>query len=266
MSAKNTVLATLSLLLFFGNSLFEEMFSPEMQRYIEQNTAEMGENFQKSGNTIILMYHTFLAEGEPTAEQDGLYTTADKLAADIDVLRGAGYHSISIWAYRMGLFDPNEKYFILTLDDGYESNYTIAFPVLKEKGVYADIFANTGMMNQRNHLTWDMCREMEATGLVHVYSHLSTHDKATSLSREDQQYWLGASVSSLGRELGGKRLWGMSYPYGDYDRAVFEMYRDMGARFQLVQGVQFDDPELLVRINVPYSADMNEIIEKAVHN
>ena len=101
MSAKNTVLATLSLLLFFGNSLFEEMFSPEMQRYIEQNTAEMGENFQKSGNTIILMYHTFLAEGEPTDEQDGLYTTADKLAADIDVLRGAGYHSISIWAYRM---------------------------------------------------------------------------------------------------------------------------------------------------------------------
>ena len=266
MSASNILSMTLSLFLFFGNGFFTQAFSPEMQRYIEKHSFETGDNFQKCGNTIILMYHTFVEEGEPTAEQDSLYTTADKLAEDIDKLQQAGYHSISLWAYRMGLFDPEEKYFILTLDDGYETNYTIAYPVLVEKGVYADIFANTEMMGQTGHLTWDMCREMEASGRVHVYSHLNTHEKATSLSEGEQRYWLEISVSALERELGEKRIWGMSYPYGDYDRAVFDVYRNLGASFQLVQGQQFDDPELLVRINVPYSADMNDIIEEAVHN
>lgn len=266
MSAKTILSMTLSLMLFFGNGMFTQMLSPEMQRYVEKNTQETGENFQKCGNTIILMYHTFVAEGEPTPDQATLYTTADKLAEDIDKLRAAGYHSISLWAYRMGLFDPQEKYFILTLDDGYETNYTVAYPVLVEKGVYADIFANTGMMNYTGHLTWEMCREMEQSGLVHVYSHLTTHNRATSLTTEDQIYWLQSSVSSLERELGEKRVWGMSYPYGDYDREVFELYRNMGASFQMVQGQQFDDPELLVRVNVPFDADMNDIIRNAVHN
>ena len=37
----------------------------------------------------------------------------------------------------------------------------------------------------------------------------------------------------------------------------------LGASFQLVQGIQFEDPELLVRVNVPYDADMDEIIATA---
>ena len=96
MSASNILSMTLSLFLFFGNGFFTQAFSPEMQRYIEKHSFETGDNFQKCGNTIILMYHTFVEEGEPTAEQDSLYTTADKLAEDIDKLQQAGYHSISL--------------------------------------------------------------------------------------------------------------------------------------------------------------------------
>lgn len=266
MNVKAAVTLSLSLLLFFGNGSLNAATGPEIQRYIEQNTTQTGESFQKCGNTIILMYHTFVTEGKPTAEQDTLYTTAEKLAADIDALRQAGYHSISLWAYRMGLFDPDQKYFVLTMDDGYVTNYTVAFPVLAEKEVYADIFANTAAMGVEGHLTWEMCREMEESGLVHLYSHLDHHDRVTFLAPDDQYKWLKQSVDAIGRELGEKQLWGMSYPYGDYNRAVFERYRDMGARFQLVQGAKFDDPELLVRINVPYSADMKKIIKKATHN
>lgn len=266
MNAHSAAAAVLSLLLFFGNSSFGRTFGPQAQRYIEQNTVQMGETFQKRGNTVIFMYHTLTDGTEPTAGQDSLYTTADKLARDIDDLHDMGYRSISLWAYRMGLFDPQQKYFILTFDDGYETNYTQAFDVLKEKGVYVDIFANTGMMNQPGHLTWDMCREMEETGLVHIYSHLTTHEAVTGLSPEEQRYWLESSVQSLERELGEKRLWGMSYPFGDYNGQVFAAYREMGASFQLAQSAKFDDPELLVRINVPYSADMRELVKRAVHN
>ena len=61
-------------------------------------------------------------------------------------------------------------------------------------------------------------------------------------------------------------MWGMSYPYGSYNAEVFDQFRAMGASFQLAQGAQFEHPELLVRINVPYSADIDQLIKIAVHN
>lgn len=260
---KNILCFTLGLLMTMGP--MGEMTSPETQDYIEE-TAEAPVYFEKYGNTLILMYHTLVESGEPTAEQNSLYTTAEKLGEDIDALHAAGYQSLSLLRYRMGLFDPQQKYYILTFDDGYESNYTVAYPVLQEKGVYADIFANTEMMDKAGHLTWDMCREMERSGLVHIYSHLNIHTAATTLSPEEQRMWLEQSMQAIERELGERAVWGMSYPYGDYDKPVFDLYRSMGASFQLVQGIKFEDPELLVRVNVPYDADMDEIIETAAHN
>lgn len=260
---KNIVCFTLGLLMTVGP--MGEVLSPEAQDYIEE-TIQAPTHFEKYGNTLILMYHTLVESGEPTAEQNSLYTTAEKLGADIDALHAAGYQSLSLLCYRMGLFDPQQKYYILTFDDGYTSNYSVAYPVLQEKGVYADIFANTAMMDQAGHLTWDMCREMEQSGLVHIYSHLNIHTAATTLSPEEQRMWLEQSTSAIERELGKRAVWGMSYPYGDYDQPVFELYRSMGACFQLVQGIKFEDPELLVRVNVPYDADMDDIIATAAHN
>ena len=260
---KNILCFTLGVIMLMGPA--GDLTSPEVQDYIERE-AEVPVAFQKYGNTLILMYHALVESGEPTAEQNSLYTTAEKLAADIDALHAAGYQSLSLLRYRIGLFDPQQKYFILTFDDGYDSNYTVAYPVLQEKGVFADIFANTEMMDRAGHLTWDMCREMEQSGLVRIYSHLNIHTAATSLSPGEQRMWLEQSVRAISRELGERAVWGMSYPYGDYDRSVFELYRSMGASFQLVQGIQFEDPELLVRVNVPYDADMDEIIATAAHN
>ena len=193
---------------------------PKVLRHIEQNTTQHGDRFQKAGNTIILMYHAFIAEGEPTKEQNSLYTTAQKLGNDIDELRALGYESISLWKYRMGLFDAKKKYFILTFDDGYVNNYEVAYPVLVEKQAYADIFVNSGMIGSTDHLNGEMWLEMEESGLVHVYSHLDTHTRATTLSPEVQEQFLALSQATLSEYLGDKNLWGMSYPYGDYDREI----------------------------------------------
>ncbi len=42
-----------------------------------------------------------------------------------------------------------EKIVVLTFDDGYASNYHLAFPILKEFGLHATIFASTARFANR---------------------------------------------------------------------------------------------------------------------
>jgi len=42
---------------------------------------------------------------------------------------------------------------IITFDDGYRNNYTVAFPILKEYGFHAAIFVCPGLLNQ-NDMVW----------------------------------------------------------------------------------------------------------------
>lgn len=75
-----------------------------------------------------------------------------------------------------------EKSVVITFDDGYESNYTLAYPVLQEHSLKAtisavmistvDASANRGDLQQNiPHLTFDQMREMQASGLIEFGSH-----------------------------------------------------------------------------------------------
>lgn len=71
------------------------------------------------------------------------------------------------------------KLVAVTLDDGYESNYTYAFPVLKKYRTKATIAVIVGFVPDeypgrfpgKPHLTWSQMREMAQSGLVEFQSH-----------------------------------------------------------------------------------------------
>ena len=69
----------------------------------------------------------------------------------------------------------------LTLDDGYEDNYTNLFPLLKKYQAKATISVVTGSIGQPGILTADQIREMSDSGLVEFASHTVTHPHLTSL-------------------------------------------------------------------------------------
>lgn len=127
----------------------------------------------------ILMYHN-LAE-EAAAETD---LTAAQFEAQIKALSEAGYTSISfdeLMAYVYEGADLPEKPVMITFDDGYSSNYTLAYPILAKYQMKATIFAigvslgkdtykDTGH-EMNPHFSGEEAAEMVASGLISVQSH-----------------------------------------------------------------------------------------------
>ncbi len=72
---------------------------------------------------------------------------------------------------------------LLTFDDGLESLYTVAFPLLRKHGMAAVAFIVPGFIGLPGFCTWDQLREMHAAGVIDVQSHSFFHRYAPRWSR-----------------------------------------------------------------------------------
>ena len=106
----------------------------------------------------VLEYHNFTENASQAAD----YTmTVSALRRDLDFLRDNGYTTVLPRELAAGQLDDGsplpQKAVLLTFDDGYESNYTLAFPILREYGAKAAISLITSRIDERadGFLTWD---------------------------------------------------------------------------------------------------------------
>lgn len=117
----------------------------------------------------ILMYHHLVPDGEACNE---MTITAGRMEQDLQWLRDNGYHTVLPRELAAGQALP-EKPVLLTFDDGYRSNYELLFPLLQKYQMKAviSIIACMQELQADNFISWDMCREMNQSGLVEIGSH-----------------------------------------------------------------------------------------------
>jgi len=98
--------------------------------------------------------------------------------------------------YRRRQWTLPPRVFVVTFDDGYENNFTQAFPILAELKVPATIFLATAYLGKSEPLPFDdwasrgssdvpvdawralsldQCRQMQASGLIELAAHTHTH-------------------------------------------------------------------------------------------
>ena len=122
---------------------------------------------------------------------------------------------------------------VITIDDGYESVYREAFPILQEHGMTATVFVTTGEQPGRNPsdrfpsmegqpmVSWKELSEMVAAGFS-VGAHTLTHPDLTRLSASNAEAEIVGAKSILEDRLGvGVRSF--AYPHGKYDRRTHEL-------------------------------------------
>lgn len=123
-----------------------------LSRNLSNQTQQAPVALPYQSRMIILMYHRIVA-APPAGEYDR--TVADFLA-DIKWLKASGYTAVSLAdliAIREGhIRPPSGKLFAITFDDGYQSMYQLAFPILAQENVPAWFFLITDFLssNPRN--------------------------------------------------------------------------------------------------------------------
>ncbi len=67
-----------------------------------------------------------------------------------------------------------EKSVVLTFDDGWQSFYDIAFPILKDYGFPATLFVRTDFIGEKAAMSWNQLNELAKSG-VDIQCKISTH-------------------------------------------------------------------------------------------
>lgn len=223
----------------------------------------------KNGNIIILMYHDF-REGYITDKDDQAYVTTDKkFREDIGKLHSLGYESMNLEMLHAGNYDPKKDYYIITVDDGYISNYEILFPILVELEIYADIFMCTEDTVRKNHFQFNDAKKMENSGFVKIYSHYTSHVDITKMNIEEFTRIAEKAYRNIEKKVSEDRLRIFAYPHGAYSQETAESLYNMDTVFQMVQeAVEMSDPNwnpekygILYRVNVEYDVDMIDLVE-----
>lgn len=216
-------------------------------------TLSMGSPIYYQDRVVVLLYHDF------KTRENGTAINARRLQAHFRLLAARGFHIISldqVVGFVEGKHSVPPNAIAITMDDGYSSNYTVAYPLLKQRHWPATIFltvANTGRLegkrSQCRWLDWEQINTMQHNGISfgsHTYNaHFFTLD-----SENRQLPWLLAKLPSennlayyqrisedfkLAQAIMEKQLGEKTYhfaaPFGMYDNSVVKAGQSSGLKY-----------------------------------
>jgi peptidoglycan/xylan/chitin deacetylase (PgdA/CDA1 family) len=168
-------------------------------------------------------------------------TTPARFAEQARCLRDRGYAALSladVCDAVLGRAAMPPRAVAITFDDGYQDNYDVAWPVLREAGLMATFFLPTALvgetgrrhLNGRPCLTWSEARAMHAAGMAfgsHTVTHREIEDGTDELLEEE----LCRSKAALEKQLGAAtRTFSYPYAFPETNRPFRARLRDALAR------------------------------------
>lgn len=172
----------------------------------------------------VLMYH-MIAD----IEDNGAVLKPENFRAQMRYLKEHNYHPITLdelYAYvEKGAPLPVNPVCI-TFDDGYEDNYSIVYPIMKEYGFPWTVFIIGGMTGEPGRLTWEQLKEMHANGVT-IANHTMTHRQIPYLDPATQKQEVAETQRLLKEKLGIDNHY-FCYPYGLYSDTLEKILREEG--------------------------------------
>lgn len=177
-------------------------------------------------SATIFMYHRFGESRFPSTN-----VRLDQFEAHIRELTSGKYTVLPVSeivdALRSGRQLP-ERTIGLTVDDGFLSVYTEAFPRLRAAGLPFTLFLATDPVDRgfAGMLNWRQIREMRDAG-VDFGAHTASHLHMPEASDERNRAEMRRSLARLKEELGVEPVL-FAYPYGESSLAVRRVVREFG--------------------------------------
>jgi peptidoglycan/xylan/chitin deacetylase (PgdA/CDA1 family) len=183
----------------------------------------------------ILMYHV-INPPPPTAPYPGLYVPASEFAAQMHALKAAGWHAVTLdqleayWTRGVPL-GPG-KPIVLTFDNGYQSQYANALPVLRQMGWAGnEMMQLTGLPPSQGGLS-----DAQVRGLISAGWELDTqgmsHADLIAISPSELHYEVFTARQLLRQRYDVPVNW-FAYPSGHYNASVIATLKAAGFRGSL---------------------------------
>ena len=216
----------------------------------------------------ILMYHV-INPPPPGAHFPGLYVPADEFAAQMQALKAAGWHAVTMdqllayWTRGVPL-GPG-KPIVLSFDNGYASQYTNALPVLRRLGwVGVENIQLSGLPPSEGGLTDDQVRGLISAGWELDTQGIS-HADLIALGPSELNHQIVTARLTLRSRYRVPVNW-FCYPSGHYDATVIAKVRAAGyvGSTTVVPGwaSRADDPYRLPRLRVLGGTSPSALLEQ----
>ncbi len=201
----------------------------------------------------VLMYHK-IVEDEDIRMKHWTFVSTKQFKKHLSLLEQWGFTPITFkdyLFYKDGDFNLPKKSVIITFDDGFESVYNNAFPMLKKFGwnavvfVLADKNITTDVWDKKcgfpasNLLRQEQIIEMNNSGFE-IGSHSMSHADLTSISLRAAGYEISYSKEVL-ENLINTEIVSFCYPFGSMNKKIQELVHH--ANYELACGVYSGNPK-----------------------
>lgn len=212
----------------------------------------------------VIIYHHLAPE--PEVGNPSVVTTAE-FQQQMAWLQAAGFQPITTgelgaWLEQQAPLPPRPV--LVSFDDGYQSNYELAYPILKEMHWKATLFLVTSKVGRTPgkypYVTWEQLTEMTQSQVFEVQAHAHNgHQEidgtpAYILWSEEE---IRQDLQAIQQELTSHNLpaaTALAYPYGAYDAETIQAATTVGLKWAFTGGYNFvrqgDAPLTLKRLSV----------------
>jgi peptidoglycan/xylan/chitin deacetylase (PgdA/CDA1 family) len=216
-------------------------------------------------NAIILMYHSI------GLNEYSFTVSRRSFAQQMSWLRASGFNLVSLdqlAKYREAGAIP-KKTLSITFDDGYEDNYTNAFPILQQHGIPATIFVTTGDLREKKidslpplpKMSEVQLLKLHESGLIAIEPHSETHPRFGNISEDQIERETRESKSYIDLLL-KKNCRHFAYPKGSYSKEAQRILARSGVRFAYTTNFgrvqSFDDPYAIKRNGIGANVTFNQ--------
>jgi peptidoglycan/xylan/chitin deacetylase (PgdA/CDA1 family) len=205
-----------------------------------------GKSSNPHAAVVALCYHNI----EDSSGMKALTITTGEFRRELQAIKDAGFAVIGMQdflAWRRGEKEIPAKCALITIDDGWVSGYTNAWPILKEFGYPFTLFIYVNYIGSGGKsLSWDQLAEMRDAGVdiqCHTYSHSNLRSPGGGVDRRTQEMvkkdvaalgvdgWLRKEIveskKTIETQLGIK-VNAFAYPFGIYSAKAREVVKEAG--------------------------------------
>ena len=179
----------------------------------------------------ILTYHRIRPyKASDTVHSKAFITTPTQFEDEMRFLRENNYTAITLTDLIKGFNGAAlpDKPVIITFDDGYNSQYVYAVPILTRYHFVATFFIYTNATsNYPDFMTWDQLADLHAQGMI-IGAHTKSHPKLTKIKNKHTLTSEIVDSKKILEEKLGIRVDYFAYPYGLYNNTVIDIVKNAG--------------------------------------